>query len=675
VTLSKLQYAPGVVKTNSDYGSPGRYIDSNWVRFSPQYPEKMGGYVQFGTTLLTGVSRGAIAWASNDGTKRAAFGTEQKLYAYDPSNGLVDITPFRQRVTGTLTNPITTSSGSATVSVAHTAHGQAVGDTAQLVAASTVGGLTIAGIYVIATVPDANTYTFVHPSGAANANVAGGGGSTAYAYTRVTLGSNPLATTNGSNVVTVTDNSHLMAVGDTAVIAGASAFNNVTISGSYVVKTVPTANTYTITAGTNANASGSGGGTGVSVRSEISIGAADTTQTTGYGVGTFGTGAYGTGDRSASIPVNARVWAMDSYGQQLMAAYPGGPIYLWDPTVGGRAALLYGAPGSVLWFFITAERYITALGAGGTPLKMAWNDQSNANLWAAALTNTANQDRRVQGGSMFVGGVKVGNGINLLYSDTACFIHQWRADNYVFTTEPIGSKCGLIGPNAVCVVGDVAYWIGVDAFWMWNGTVGKLPGEDDIREWFFENLDLNQKVKIVLRSLVGLNELILLWQEAGQTEMNRYALYNIVTQAFSVGSVSRTIWIDRSVFDAPIATARDGTIYSHETGVDGNGTAIDAYIVAAPNDIGSGEANLDIFGFMPDFERMSGTISLYVLTRDTANQTAVSDGPYTLDSAGDYVDLRSEGKMAGFKIESNAIGGDFRLGVCRVDAQPAGARR
>jgi hypothetical protein len=221
----------------------------------------------------------------------------------------------------------------------------------------------------------------------------------------------------------------------------------------------------------------------------------------------------------------------------------------------------------------------------------------------------------------------------------------------------------------------VAYWIGVDAFWMWNGTVGKLPGEDDIREWFFENLDLNQKVKIVLRSLVGLNELILLWQEAGQTEMNRYALYNIVTQAFSVGSVSRTIWIDRSVFDAPIATARDGTIYSHETGVDGNGTAIDAYIVAAPNDIGSGEANLDIFGFMPDFDRMSGTISLYVLTRDTANQTAVSDGPYTLDSAGDYVDLRSEGKMAGFKIESNAIGGDFRLGVCRVDAQPAGARR
>lgn len=53
----------------------------------------------------------------------------------------------------------TTTSGSATVSVALTGHGLSVGKTAVFRASTTGNGVTISGAYTVATVPDANTFT------------------------------------------------------------------------------------------------------------------------------------------------------------------------------------------------------------------------------------------------------------------------------------------------------------------------------------------------------------------------------------------------------------------------------------------------------------------------------------------------------------------------------------
>jgi len=36
--------------------------------------------------------------------------------------------------------------------------------------------------------------------------------------------------------------------------------------------------------------------------------------------------------------------------------------------------------------------------------------------------------------------------------------------------------------------------------------------------------------------------------------------------------------------------------------------------------------------------------------------------------------LRSDGKMVGFELESDVLGGDFRFGVPRLNIQSSGAR-
>jgi hypothetical protein len=69
-----------------------------------------------------------------------------------------------------LTNAFTTTNTSQTVTVSHTAHGLTAGRTLIFEATSgTVGNLNMDGVWTVATVLDANSYTFTH-TGTANAN-------------------------------------------------------------------------------------------------------------------------------------------------------------------------------------------------------------------------------------------------------------------------------------------------------------------------------------------------------------------------------------------------------------------------------------------------------------------------------------------------------------------------
>lgn len=91
--------------------------------------------------------------------------------------GLMDST-----VAGTLgSNPIATTNGSTTVTVTHTSHGLAVGDSVKLAGASAINGVTLNGIYTVVTVPNANSYT-VTAGQTASGTSSGGGAAVTYQY-------------------------------------------------------------------------------------------------------------------------------------------------------------------------------------------------------------------------------------------------------------------------------------------------------------------------------------------------------------------------------------------------------------------------------------------------------------------------------------------------------------
>lgn len=667
-----LAYPPGVCKVNSPVASAskGRFTDMDGARFVAGYPEKIGGWNYTSTNSLTGVPRGLKDWRDLSANVYLGIGTHEKLYCFYQGTS-TDITPFRAIQTGTLTNAFITTNNSSTVTVSQSAHKLQTGDYVRLVAGTSVGGITPAGIFNPITVTNTNAYTFVNPSSATAAGT--GGGNIAYTYYRITL-SSPFATTTASPLVTVNHTAHGAIQGDFVEINGASAVAGITLSGEYPITTIVDANNYKVTASGNANATTSGGGT-PNFQYDVSIGTADSATNFGYGNGGYGNGGYGQSTIGTTMP--PRVWALSPYGQQLIASYYGGTIYIWDPTIGGRAYPLYGAPSTVLWTFVTPERFLFALGINGQLMELAWPDQSDYTNWISLPTNTANSGRSLQNGSYQVAGIAVRDGVSMVFTNTAAYTFTYSGDNNVYASQIASDGCGLVGPLAVNVVSGTAYWMGISELWMWNGVVQPM-GSDDIRDYVFQNINLSQSYKFVCAINIAKKEVWFFYVSASGTEIDSYVIHHIDQACWSVGTVlKRTSWIDRGLFPNPIATDASGYIYNQESGNDNVTTAMNSYVKYSPVSIGNGQFNQDVTGFTPDFERQTGNVSLSVLTQQYPQDMATVYGPYTIadNDTTPIIDLRAGGKLVGYELISNTVGGDWRIGLPSIEIQQAGARR
>lgn len=126
--------------------------------------------------IYLGLARDLHDWSSIDGQYWIAIGTHLKLYVVNQAT-LYDITPDRK--TSNLTNPLTTTSASALVTIVDNNHQAATGDFVDITGASAVGGITLSGDYEISVI-DPNTYTVLAASNAASGATGGGHLSIAY---------------------------------------------------------------------------------------------------------------------------------------------------------------------------------------------------------------------------------------------------------------------------------------------------------------------------------------------------------------------------------------------------------------------------------------------------------------------------------------------------------------
>lgn len=665
--LTKLSFSPGICKLDSEYEAAGRWIDGDNVRFVHGLPQKLGGWDKFYGSAITGKTRGLHAWQDNNQTKRLAIGTHKKLFVYRAAI-LYDITPLRTLASGTLTNPIATTSGSKTVTVTSTAHKQAVGDMVQLQATDTVGGLIIKGQYIVASVPTANTFTFTH-STAASSTVAAGGGATTYAYTRAAL-ANPFSTVAGSSTVTVTHTAHGLGTDDTVHFAGGSAVGGLTITGEYAV-TVLSSDTYSITAGTAASSSATGGGA-VTYQFELAVGRDDALDARGWGVGVYGASTYGSA-RNAAIQISARTWYLDNYGQNLLACPRNGSIYEWNPDLESRAYPVLNAPTNNVGMLVTEERMVFALGADGDRMAWAWCDQLDNTIWTATDTNTAGTSPPISGGSEIIGGVKLQGNLALIMTDTSVFASQYTGDAFVYATRRLSGAAGLFGPNAVVEYAGAAYWMSDSDFWIYDGQVRALPS-NDIRSYVFDDINRVQRSKCFAGINKDHREVWFFYCSAASNEIDRCVFFSLTEGTWSIGQMARTAWEAKGLYPNPILAGADGYLYAHESGVDADGAAMASYLTSAPRDISDGNENMDILMLIPDFKAQVGAVDFYVLTKYYPNLAVTTNGPYTALPSSDNIDVRCDGRQAAIKIESNALGGNWRLGQLRVEIQASGGR-
>lgn len=396
--------------------------------------------------------------------------------------------------------------------------------------------------------------------------------------------------------------------------------------------------------------------------SGFTTGSDSTTQNTGYGMYTYGSGYYGTPRPDEGSVTLAATWQFDNWGENLIAICSAdGKIYEWDCDTGNDATAVTNAPTGNQSAVITEERFLMALGAGGDARKVQWSDQENNTDWTPSdldksgdfdlqTIGTLQCGRRVRGGT-------------LLFTDLDVHIANYIGYPLVYGFQKVGSSCGVIGPRAVVSIDGFAFWMGKEQFYRFDGSVQVLPCE--VRDYVFGRLNVEQAEK-VYAFFNSVNSEVW-WLYPAGVEVDSYVAFNYRDGHWMIGSIDRTCGVDRGVFSTPLMVGTDGIVYDHEIGFEyGSGTP---YAESGPFEIGVGERVAHALKLIPD-EKTAGDCEVVFKHRFYPLGTETTTSAYSLASP---TSIRMTGRQISMKVQGAKLS-DWRWGTPRIELEPGGLR-
>ena len=512
-------------------------------------------------------------------------------------------------------------------------------------------------------------------------------------------------TTNGLTTVIVNCTGHGAVPGDFVtfdnVTGDPGGIPNADLENEFEIQTVIDGDHFTIISPTQATSTATAAGSADAIF-QINTGGDKSFVDFGWGTGTWGLSTWGTPrPASASLTLLSRVWQFDNYGQNLILQQVDGGIYEWDPNggLGTRATAIAGAPTKSKFALVsTPDRHLVCFGTESVlgdptsqdPMYVRFSSQEDIGDFVATATNTAG-GQRLTDGNEIVSAVR-SRGQILIWTDTSLHGQQYVGPPYTFGFQQLGANCGIIGPHAAADVNGVAYWMSKDAFFVFDGTVKKIPCT--VQDYVFEDLNVAQASSVNIGINTQFNEVTWFYPSLSSDYVNRFVTYNYLENVWSIGSMARTAWADIGTFEKPMATEynRDANgptistiygltpgrtaLYFQEDGVDAVDQPIEAYIYSGYFDIGDGDQVLFMKRFIPDFKRQVGDLTVRLLLRlyPQTSATPSSLDPYIITPTTDKVDTRARGRQIQLRIESDELGGWWRFGTMRVDIQPDGLR-
>ena len=398
----------------------------------------------------------------------------------------------------------------------------------------------------------------------------------------------------------------------------------------------------------------------------FTAGSDDASTGAGYGISTYGTGYFGTPRPDSGTVTPATTWSFDTWGEYLVGCSTSdGKLYEWqlDSATPTKAAVITNAPTSCQGLLVTAERSLLALAASGDARKVAWSDLEDNTVWTPSSANNAGSVILQTTGKIVC--AKRVRGQNLILTDIDAHTLTYVGQPFVYQAEIAGRACGVVSANAVSVLDNMAVWMGIKGFHIFDGYVKPLSCE--VYDYVFNNLNVNQISKVYAVNNAQYNEVWWFYPSANSNENDSYVVWDYLENHWSIGTLARTAGTDRSVFRNPIMVGANGYIYDHEVGL--NYDSALPYAESGPFQIGNGDNVLYINELIPD-ERNQGSVTATFKTRYYPTSTESTFGPYSLTQP---TSVRFNGRQIKMRVTTTTPS-DWRVGVQRLNGIAGGRR-
>jgi hypothetical protein len=509
--------------------------------------------------------------------------------------------------------------------------------------------------------------------------------------------SNPF-TTNATTSVVVSDSGHGCQIGSFVTFDSFSTIDGLDMNQEFEVTSIVNTAAYVVTHTSTASGSTSGGGGTGNANYQINPGPEISTSAFGWGTDTWGASTWDTPRATSNVTLEARQWSLDNFGEDLIATVLNGGAFQWDTSAGvsTRATAISGAPtASRLSLVSTPDRHLVFMGTEntiGTPdsqddLLIRFSDQEDITTYQPTAENTAGS-LRIADGSRIVAAER-SRGQLLVWTDTSLHSMQFIGPPFTFGLRQLGQNCGIVGSHAGLDLNGVAYWMSQDSFFLFDGTVKKIPCT--VEQFIFNNLNITAAENAFAGHNGEFNEILWFYPRTGSDTINAVVAYNYLEQTWWTGTLDRTTWIDREVYDSPVGTdylpttvANNETIlgltdgatqmYLHETGNDADGEAMTAFVKSGSVEIGEGNDILFVQKLIPDIQNQSGTLNMKLEFKYYPNTSTSTIKTATFTDTTDFVSLRGRGREFTVNVVSNTTGTAWRLGTQRFDVQPDGRR-
>ncbi len=703
--LTKLQFRPGINRETTSYTNEGGWFDCDKVRFRFGAPEKIGGWEKLSGTFYLGTCRALHPWVALDGSRFLGVGTHLK-YSINEGGGYNDITPIRR----------TTSAGAVTFTPAFNTIAVDISDSDKTITLTSGTSFPEKGGLIKI---DNEIIRYAERSGNDLTNCTRGAEGTVAASH---LASADVACTT----ILVNDFTHGALVNDFVTFSGAASLGgNMTaniLNQEYQIvevedndkyhieaREVDFIQTITVSGGidpvfvfTNSSDTGTGGASVVGTY-QINTGLDNTVVGNGWGAGTWSRGAWGSSTSLLAQGATLRLWSHDNFGEDLLINVRDGGIYYWDKTSGlsSRAVALNSLSGANTTPTVAKkvlvsdrDRHIIAFGCDSEtnsgvqdPLLIRFSSQESLTDWAATATNTAG-DLRLGSGSEIITAVETRQQV-LVFTDVSLHAMQFLGPPFTFGINLISENITIAGPLAAVAVEDSVFWMGAEEFYVYSGTVTRIPCT--VRDFVFGNINDGQLEKVTAGSNTAFSEIWWFYPSAGSDENDRYVIYNYEQKIWYYGELNRTVWLDRGVEPFPIAGSTGNQLLLHEAGFDDDSTTpptpIAAYIESSQIDLADGDNFMFVRRLIPDLTFRNSTslspqatMTIKMRNFPGANyaqsfeQDVVKTATLPVEQYTEQIHLRLRGRSMTYRIDSDELGVAWRLGSPRLDIRPDGRR-
>ena len=389
------------------------------------------------------------------------------------------------------------------------------------------------------------------------------------------------------------------------------------------------------------------------------------TQNTGYGGGLYNVGSYSTPRVPSANWLPATTWAIDNFGEDLVAcSSTDGKLHLWDVDGGGVAAPITNAPIGNQSLIVTEERFLFALGADNNPRKIQWCDKENLTSWTPAATNEAG-DIELQSSGTIRSATRI-RGRTLIITDADAHLATYQGPPYVYGFERVGSACGTDSPKSLVAVDQAAFWMGQKGFFFFDGSIVKELN-CEVSDHIFRDINTNQISKVYATHNSRFSEIWWFYASEDSTENNRYVSYDYKDNIWMIGELSRTAAIDTGILRYPIWAGSNGELYFQEYGFNHDGAT--QFVESGPISLGNGDNIMHVTDLIPD-ELTQGDVNAKFKTRFYPNGAESEFGSFTMANP---TNVRFSGRQIRMRVETT-VNNDWRVGTMRIEAKAGGKR-